>query len=134
MPQNVPQPPKISNAGQQQHFRSPNPQMPYQQPEPMMNPVPGMPQPPVSMPPAGTSKSRTWLQWMYEFILTRLECLADLQQQQRALLMQVLQLSDADIAALPPSQQEQVRQLVSSIESVNHDSLIPILTFCSHCY
>ena len=59
--------------------------------------------------------------------------LDDLQQQQRALLMQVLQLSDADIAALPPGQQEQVRQLVSSIEAVNPDSLIPILTFCSHC-
>ncbi|KAI8580859.1 hypothetical protein K450DRAFT_234911 [Umbelopsis ramanniana AG] len=94
MPQNVPPPPKISNAGQQQHFRSPNPQMPYQQPEPMMNPVPGMPQPPAPMPPAGTN---------------------DLQQQQRALLMQVLQLSDADIAALPPGQQEQVRQLKQQI-------------------
>lgn len=62
MPQNAPPPPKISNAGQQQHFRSPNPQMPYQQPEPMMNPVQGMPQPLAPMPPAGTSKSRTWLQ------------------------------------------------------------------------
>lgn len=47
--------------------------------------------------------------------------------------MQVLQLSDADIAALPPGQQEQVRQLVSSIEAMNPDILIPILTPCSHC-
>jgi hypothetical protein len=37
-----------------------------------------------------------------------------LQQQQKALLMQVLQLSDAEISALPPGQQEQVRQLVST--------------------
>jgi hypothetical protein len=48
--------------------------MPYQQPEPMMNPIQGMPQPPASMPPAGTSKSRTEFLWMYECILTRLEC------------------------------------------------------------
>jgi Transcription termination and cleavage factor C-terminal len=39
--------------------------------------------------------------------------------------MQVLQLSDADIAALPPGQQEQVRQLVSNIESSVHSQFNP---------
>jgi hypothetical protein len=52
----------------------------------------------------------------------------NLQQQQRALLMQVLQLSDADIAALPPGQQEQVRQLVRNLNCLRHDFII-ILTF-----
>jgi hypothetical protein len=56
MPHNVP-PPKMTNAGQPQHFRSPNPQIPYQQPDPMMNVMPGMPpQPPAQMPAAATSK------------------------------------------------------------------------------
>ncbi|CAO3678263.1 unnamed protein product [Umbelopsis vinacea] len=94
MPHNVP-PPKMTNAGQPQHFRSPNPQIPYQQPDSMMNVMPGMPpQPPAQMPAAATN---------------------DLQQQQKALLMQVLQLSDAEISALPPGQQEQVRQLKQQI-------------------
>jgi hypothetical protein len=56
MPHNVP-PPKMTNAGQPQHFRSPNPQIPYQQPDSMMNVMPGMPpQPPAQMPAAATSK------------------------------------------------------------------------------
>lgn len=32
--------------------------------------------------------------------------------------MQVLQLSDAEISALPPGQQEQVRQLVSTLNLI----------------
>jgi len=87
--------PKMPNAGQPQHFRPRNLQMPYQEPDPMMNAMPGMPpQPPAPMPAAATN---------------------DLQQQQKALLMQVLQLSDAEISALPPGQQEQVRQLKQQI-------------------
>ncbi|CAM0135563.1 hypothetical protein VKS41_005212 [Umbelopsis sp. WA50703] len=86
--------PNMPNVGQGAPFRPPpQKQMPFQQQPEFNQPPPSLPQAQPPMPGAPD----------------------DLQQQQKALLMQVLQLSDAEISALPPGQQEQVRQLKQQI-------------------
>ncbi|KAG2177286.1 hypothetical protein INT43_007943 [Umbelopsis isabellina] len=108
--------PNMPNVGQGAPFRPPpQKQMPFQQPE-FNQPPPGLPQalPPMAGAPGKCGYVNYTMQRLHyaNFLVATLD---DLQQQQKALLMQVLQLSDAEISALPPGQQEQVRQLKQQI-------------------
>lgn len=59
--------------------------------------------------------------------------IADVKEQQKALLMQVMQLTDEQINALAPEHRDQIRQLVSGYHSFNsllslHVSFAPFLS------
>lgn len=51
--------------------------------------------------------------------------IADVKEQQKALLMQVMQLTDEQINALAPEHRDQIRQLVSVCSYLDH---------LKHCY